>query len=71
MAQGEPVRGQPKPSALRAISAVLGAFIGIRKSSAGNRDLASLKPVHVIIAGIIGAALFVTIIVTLVRLITR
>jgi hypothetical protein len=50
---------------------VLGAFIGIRKSSDRDRDLASLKPVHVIVAGIIGAVLFVTIIVTLVRLIAR
>jgi hypothetical protein len=63
--------GQRPASALRAISAVLGAFVGIRKSAARDRDLASLKPVHVIIAGLIGAALFVTVIVTLVRLIAR
>jgi hypothetical protein len=56
-------------SALRAVSAVLGAFIGIRKSSARDRDLANLKPVHVIVAGILAAALFVIIIVTLVNLI--
>jgi hypothetical protein len=55
----------------RAISAVLGAFVGIRKSADRDRDLAALKPAHVIIAAIIGAALFVITIVTLVRLITR
>jgi hypothetical protein len=49
---------------------VLGAFIGIRKSSARDRDLASLKPVHVIVAGVIAAAIFVLTIVTVVRLIT-
>lgn len=64
---GEPAR---RGSALRAVSAVLGAFVGIRKSSARDKDLASLKPIHVIVAGVLGAALFVLIIVTVVRLIT-
>jgi hypothetical protein len=59
-----------KASPLRAVSAVLGAFIGIRKSSARDRDLASLRPVHVIVAGVIAAAVFVLTLVTLVRLIT-
>lgn len=65
-AQAGPAR---ESSPLRAVSAVLGAFIGIRKSSAGDRDLASLKPVHVIVAGVVAAALLVVIIVTLVNLI--
>jgi hypothetical protein len=55
---------------LQAVSAVLGAFIGIRKSVDRDKDLASLKPVHAIVAGVIGAALFVFMIVMLVRLIT-
>ncbi|HZR02692.1 MAG TPA: DUF2970 domain-containing protein [Burkholderiales bacterium] len=63
---GEPRRQSP----FRAISAVLGAFIGIRKSSARDRDLAALKPAHVIIAGIIAAAIFVITIVLIVRIIT-
>ena len=50
---------------------MLGAFIGIRKSADREKDMASLKPVHVIVAGVIGAALFVFMIVMLVRLITR
>jgi hypothetical protein len=71
MAEANTPAGSPKTSPWRAISAVLGAFVGIRKSADRDRDLAALKPVHVVIAGIIGAALFVTAIVTLVRLITR
>jgi ABC-type Zn2+ transport system substrate-binding protein/surface adhesin len=63
--------GEKMPSALQAVSAVLGAFIGIRKTADREKDLASLKPVHVIVAGVIGAALFVIMIVILVRLITR
>jgi hypothetical protein len=58
-----------EPSPLHAVSAVLGAFIGIRRRSAGDRDLASLKPVHLIVAAVIAAALFVIILVTLVNLI--
>ena len=65
--EGESAR---ESSPLRAVSAVLGAFIGIRKSSARDKDLASLKPIHVIVAGVLGAALFVLIIVTVVSLIT-
>ena len=65
--EGESAR---ENSPLRAVSAVLGAFIGIRKSSARDKDLASLKPIHVIVAGVLGAALFVLIIVTVVSLIT-
>lgn len=63
-------RGPDKRSPLRAVSAVLGAFIGIRKSSARDQDLATTKPAHVIIAGLIAAVVFVVTIVTVVRLIT-
>jgi hypothetical protein len=63
-----PREGRSSP--WRAVSAVLGAFIGIRKSSARDRDLASLKPVHVVVAGVVAAAIFVLTLVTLVRIIT-
>lgn len=59
-----------RASPLRALSAVLGAFMGIRKSSARDRDLASLKPVHVIAAGVVAAVVFVFTIVALVKLVT-
>jgi hypothetical protein len=55
---------------LRAVAAVLSAFIGIRKSAARDQDLASLKPVHVIVVGLVAAALFVALLVTLVQVIT-
>jgi hypothetical protein len=69
MAAGEEERGKAG-NPLRAVSAVLSAFIGIRKSAARDRDLASLNPVHVIVAGLIAAAVFVATIVTLVIWIT-
>ena len=59
-----------KGSPLRAYKAVFWAFFGIRKGAASQSDLASLRPWQVILAGVIGAVLFVTVIVTLVRVIT-
>jgi len=59
-----------RPMVLQAISAVMGAFIGIRKGADRDKDLASLTPVQVIVTAVAGAALFVIVIVTLVRLIT-
>ena len=69
MAAGEEEGGKTS-SPLRAVSAVLSAFIGIRKSAARDKDLASLKPIHVIVAGLIAAAVFVATLVTLVLVIT-
>jgi hypothetical protein len=56
-------------SALRALRAVLWAFLGIRKADSARADLASIKAWQVMVAGVIGAALFVAVIVTLVRVI--
>ncbi len=58
-------------SSFRAFKAVFWAFFGIRKGASSQDDLASLKPWQVILAGVLGAALFVTVIITLVRTITR
>lgn len=47
------------------------AFLGIRRGAAARSDLASLRPWQVVVAGVVGAALFVTVIVSLVRIIAR
>lgn len=49
------------------VRAVAWSFFGVRKGSEHERDIAKLNPVHVIIAGIFGAALFVVSLVILVR----
>lgn len=49
------------------LRAVAWSFFGVRKGAEYERDVARLNPVHVIIAGIIGAALFVAALVMLVR----
>ena len=50
---------QRKASFLQTMRAVAWSFFGVRKSADYERDLAQLNPVHVIIAGLIGAAIFI------------
>ena len=52
---------------LRAFRAVFSAFTGIGRGNALREDLATLRPWQVVVAGLICAALFVTVSVTLVR----
>lgn len=51
------------------VKAVFWSFFGVRKRSDYESDAANLNPVHVIFAGIIGAVLFILILVTIVRLV--
>jgi hypothetical protein len=59
-----------KASPLDVVKAVLSAFIGIRTGAAHERDAVTIKPVQVIIVGIIAAVIFVLSLVMLVRFIT-
>ena len=43
-----------KPSFLRSLRLVAWGFLGVRKNSEYQRDLAQVNPFHVILAGIIG-----------------
>jgi hypothetical protein len=52
---------------VRAFKAVAWSFFGIRKGSEYERDIAELKPQHVIVAGIVSAALFVVALVVVVK----
>ena len=47
--------------------AVLWSFFGVRKRSGYEQDATQLNPVHVIVAGIIAAALFVLVLLLVVR----
>ena len=49
------------------MKAVLWSFLGIRKRSDYEKDSASLNPIYVIIAGLIGAMLFIGLLIMLVR----
>ena len=59
-----------KAGPLDVAKAVFWSFLGIRKRSAHEKDAVTIKPVQVIVAGIIGAAIFVLSLITLVRFIT-
>ena len=52
---------------VRAFKAVAWSFFGVRKNSEYERDIAELKPQHVIVAGVISAALFVLVLVLVVK----
>jgi len=47
--------------------AVAWSFLGIRRRADYARDSAQLNPIHVVVAGIVGAAVFVLVLVLLVR----
>ena len=46
------------------------SFIGIRKSSGYENDVAKIKPLQAIVAGLVGAAVFVISLVMLVTFLT-
>ena len=54
-------------SLLQTARAVAWSFLGIRRSSGLEQDVQKLNPVHVVIGGVVGAAVFVAFIVLLVR----
>ena len=58
---------QRKSSFLATMKAVFWSFFGVRKKSDYESDAQHLNPVHVIIAGVIGAGLFVAVLVVLVK----
>ena len=58
-----------KASSSDVAKAVFWSFFGVRKKSDYESDAANLNPVHVIIAGIIGAILFIVILLTIVRVV--
>ena len=54
-------------SLLQTLRAVAWSFLGIRRASGFEDDVQKLNPVHVVIGGIFGAAVFVVAILLLVR----
>ncbi|MES2958526.1 MAG: DUF2970 domain-containing protein [Pseudomonadota bacterium] len=58
---------QERGSILRTFTAVAWSFFGVRKASEYQKDVDQLNPVHVIVAGVIAAALFVLALVMLVK----
>ena len=64
------VAQQPKTaSPLQVAKAVFWSFLGIRKRRDYDADSVQLKPQQVVVAGLIGAAVFVLGLILLVRLV--
>ena len=56
-----------KGSFLQSLRAVAWSFFGIRRASGFQHDASRLNPVHVVVAGLVGAAVFIVALVLLVR----
>jgi hypothetical protein len=52
---------------LQTVRAVAWSFFGVRRRADYEQDVQRLNPVHVLVAGIIGAAIFIAALVLLVR----
>jgi hypothetical protein len=56
---------------LQTAKAVLWSFFGVRRRAAYEQDALRLKPLHVIFAGLIAAALFVLVLIAVVRIVVN
>jgi hypothetical protein len=65
-----PAEAPRKASPLQVAKAVASAFVGIRRRAAHERDVVAITPVQAIVAGLIGAAIFVASLLLLVRYVT-
>ena len=60
-----------KPSLLNVARTVVWSFFGVRRREAHETETVHLSPVQILVAGVIGAAAFVLVLVALVRIIVR
>ncbi|HEV7617422.1 MAG TPA: DUF2970 domain-containing protein [Burkholderiaceae bacterium] len=51
------------------MKAVFWSFFGVRKKRDYEQDAAQLNPVHVVIAGVIGALIFIATLVVIVKIV--
>ena len=61
----------PRRSAgpLQIAAAIFWGFFGVRKRRNLEEDVTTIKPQHIVIAGLVGAALFVLVLIVIVRVI--
>ncbi|MCG1043455.1 DUF2970 domain-containing protein [Mycetohabitans sp. B8] len=55
----------------QSIRAVLWSFFGVRKGKDHERDLAGLNPLHLIVAGLACAAVFIGILLVIIHWVTQ
>jgi hypothetical protein len=54
-------------SFMQTMRAVAWSFLGIRKRAGFEQDVQKLNPVHVVVAGVLGAVIFVVTLIVVVR----
>ena len=64
-----PQRATATATPWQVLKAVFSAFFGVRR--AADHEAVQLKPLHLVIAGIVGATVFVLTLLTIVWLVTR
>ncbi|MFC3149223.1 DUF2970 domain-containing protein [Piscinibacterium candidicorallinum] len=60
---------QRKGSFGQTLSAVLWSFFGVRRGADHERDMSSLNPVHVLVIGVLAAAVFVGVLIGIVQMV--
>ena len=63
----KPANAKAEGTFLQTVGAVAWSFFGVRRAADYERDVQRLNPKHVVIAGVIGATLFVAVLVVLVK----
>jgi len=61
--------GRKKGGFMQLVGAVLWSFFGVRKRRDLEADAAQLNPLHLIVAGVIGAVLFVVALLVVVHMV--
>ena len=56
-----------KASPWRTFQAVAWSFFGVRKARDLERDVSELNPLHIVIAGVVAAAIFIALLILLVN----
>jgi len=59
-----------KASVLQVAEAIFFSFIGIRKKTDLENDAAKIKPIQIIIGGLVGGVIFIFSVLTVVKLVT-
>lgn len=62
---------EKKASVFQVAKAVLWSFVGIRRRAEHEADAVRITPVQMVVAGLIGAALFVVLLLTVVRIVIK
>jgi hypothetical protein len=58
---------QKQASFMYAMRAVIWSFFGLRRKSDFDTDGLKLNPLHIVIAGLVGVAIFITLLISIVK----